>query len=122
MLSLQRGELGGGCFPGSRGGGELVNNRGEFAVQMLRLAGLRVGLRRFQSGGEFVLLGLEPGDLLLKLADLDAELFQIGRVGFLCVGNGLCRLPPAGLGFRLRLFGPGIGETGGERGPGVGRL
>lgn len=55
-------ELGGGFFPISRGGGELVDNAAEFPVEVLGLTGGGIGFWRFELGGEFGLFGFEYGD------------------------------------------------------------
>ena len=109
-------ESGGGFFPVGSGGGELVDDAAEFAVEVLGLTGSRIGFRSFEFGGEFGLLGFEHGDGFFQLADLFAEFTNFVRCGFFRGWGGF------GFGDWLWcgvLFRSGVSEAGGERGAGV---
>src|SRR5690606_36821494 len=119
------GELGRGLYTLGGGGGDLVDDRAELAVDVLG-ASAGVRFRRLQLRGQLGLLRLESGDALPERAGCGAEVLEPAR------------RPPAGGGrrgcgggfpFRIRrrvpaadLLRSGVGEPGRECGALVRRV
>ena len=72
-LLLHLGELRRGGFPGGGGGGELIHDGTELAVEVVEFTFVGVGRGIFQSAGDLGLLRLKLGNFFLQQADFLAE-------------------------------------------------
>ena len=95
----------------------MVDDGAELAVEVMEFALVGVGRRIFERGGDLGLFGFELGNFFLQRADFFAEFADfVGRGFFRDWGGG----GRGSFGGRGGLFGPGVGEAGGEGGAGIG--